>query len=183
MFITFCSCSVRVSLAALLLAGTSVAAAPTAVAERCEISGDIQLMPEIRPVVDRMLASSSTFRAQYCRVADAPSLVVGVGVDPALSLDRLRSQTTIRRYHSGLIVAIVALAPGRHWEEWIAHEFEHILEQMEGLDLPQAAARGADVWYTGASRFETVRAIMAGRAVFDEVRHDSIAVAGPSSSE
>ncbi len=53
----------------------------------------------------------------------------------------------------------------------IAHEFEHILEQLDGVDLPSMAARPATGVHAVASsgRFETDRAIAAGRQVEREV--------------
>jgi hypothetical protein len=50
--------------------------------------------------------------------------------------------------------------------ELIAHEMEHILEQLEGVDLQ---ARGGVVWKSGDTAFETSRAIEAGRQAAREV--------------
>jgi hypothetical protein len=54
----------------------------------------------------------------------------------------------------------------------IAHEFEHILEQLDEVDLPSMAARPATGVHTvpGSDHFETDRAIAAGRAVRAEVK-------------
>ena len=64
----------------------------------------------------------------------------------------------------------MAIAPGSHPGEWIAHEFEHILELLDGRNLPQLASNHAkDVWYSGSDTIETDRAIRAGRTVRDEM--------------
>lgn len=131
----------------------------------------IQLAPELRSEVEDLLHRSATFRAQYQRIAEARSLVIGVTVDVSLCATSYRARTTFRRYQSGLIVAHVAVGPGSHRGEWIAHEFEHILEQLDGRNLPQLANTHAnDVWYSGRDVIETDRAIRAGRAVRDEMR-------------
>ena len=54
----------------------------------------------------------------------------------------------------------------------IAHEFEHILEQLDGVDLRSMATRVATGVHLvpGSGHFETDRAIAAGRQVADEVR-------------
>jgi hypothetical protein len=162
--------------------GVSSAAAQSM--EPCELSREIQFVPEIRPLVERMLASSATFRGQYCRAADAPGLMVGVVLDPSLPVEIVRSRTTIRRYQSGLIVAIVAIAPGRRQEEWIAHEFEHILEQLEGVDLPAlAVAQAGRVWSTGTGMFETARAVEAGRTVLSELHRSPPPASASHASE
>src|SRR5215831_18612671 len=87
----------------------------------------IQFAPELRPDVDRMLERSATFRAQYRRIAEARSLIVGVRTDVRLCETSFRARTTFNRYRSGLVVADVMIAPSAHPGEWIAHEFEHIL--------------------------------------------------------
>jgi hypothetical protein len=67
-------------------------------------------------------------------------------------------------------VAAVTVSPGAHQEEWIAHEFEHILEQLDGQNLPQMARSHAkDVWFSGSDVIETDRAIKAGRTVRREM--------------
>jgi hypothetical protein len=131
----------------------------------------IQFAPELRSEVDDLLRRSPTFRAQYQRIAEAGSVVVGVRVDVSLCETSYRARTTFRRYQSGVIVAAVAIGPGPRRGEWIAHEFEHILEQLDGRDLPKLASNHAnDVWYSGSDVIETDRAIRAGRAVRDELR-------------
>ena len=131
----------------------------------------IQFAPELRSEVDDLLRRSPTFRAQYQRIAEAGSVVVGVNVDVRLCETSYRARTTFRRYQSGVILAAVAIGPGSHRGEWIAHEFEHILEQLDGRDLPKLANNHSNgVWYSGSDVIETDRAIRAGRAVRDELR-------------
>jgi len=118
-----------------------------------------------------MLRSSATFRSQYQRIADTKSIVVGVRINPALLEGHFRAQSTFHRYYSGLIVVAVSIGPGSHQAEWIAHEFEHILEQLDGCNLPRLASGGArDVWYSGQNMIETARAVRAGHTVRDELR-------------
>jgi hypothetical protein len=131
----------------------------------------IQFAPELRSEVDDLLRRSPTFRAQYQRIAEADSVVVSVNLDVRLCETSYRARTTFRRYQSGVIVAAVAIGPGSHRGEWIAHEFEHILEQLDGRNLPQLAnSHAKGVWYSGSDVIETDRAIRAGRTVGDELR-------------
>ncbi len=54
--------------------------------------------------------------------------------------------------------------------ELIAHEVEHIIEQLDGLDLARLARLApVTVWATGDQRFETQRATQMGRLVAAEV--------------
>src|SRR5262245_53239683 len=131
----------------------------------------IQFAAELQRDVEELLQYSPTFRAQYQRIAGTPKIVVGVRVDVKLTQTLYRARTTFRRYSSGLIVADVRIGPGPHRGESIAHEFEHILEQLDGQDLKQMARNNAkDVWYSGDDVIETERAIKAGRTVRDELR-------------
>jgi hypothetical protein len=53
--------------------------------------------------------------------------------------------------------------------QYIAHEFEHLLEFAEGLNLSfESERKGSGVWRT-VNGFETQRAIDAGRQVAREV--------------
>jgi hypothetical protein len=140
----------------------------------------IQFAPELRPDVDRMLQQSATFREQYRRIAEAESLIVGVRTDVRLCETGFRARTKFNRYRSGLIVADVIIAPGAHPGEWIAHEFEHILELLGGRKLAQlASSRASDVWFSGTDVIETDRAIRAGRTVRDELEESEKAT-GPA---
>jgi hypothetical protein len=137
----------------------------------CSVTTSLQISSELQRPVDRMLSVSPTFVNQYCRLVRARGLLVGVRMDIELMERRLRARSIVRRYGSGLVVVAVAIAPGPRHEEWIAHEFEHILEQLDGLDLSELArGRARHVWFSGPALIETHRAIQAGRTVHDEVR-------------
>ena len=66
----------------------------------------------------------------------------------------------------GVIVAIVSVPPAANAIELVAHEMEHVIERVEGRDLPREARRRASgVWETFRGRFESRRAIEVGRQV------------------
>ena len=57
--------------------------------------------------------------------------------------------------------------------EIVAHEFEHIIEQLDNIDLAAKARRARSGVHTldlGRSIFETRRALKVGRRVAGEVR-------------
>ena len=64
--------------------------------------------------------------------------------------------------------AQVYLNPALNTAEFIAHEVEHILEQLDGVDLHAQAGNGV-VWKRSGGRFETERAIETGRRVAREI--------------
>ena len=119
--------------------------------------------------VAAMLKASSTFREQCRRLAESPSVRVTIRKNAWL-LDRsFRAKSRIERSRAGLILALVEITPSGSPAEWIAHEFEHILEQMDGWKLSEMVGRGP-AWRSSENMFETERAIRAGRRVADELR-------------
>jgi hypothetical protein len=155
-----------------LLVGPGVAPAGAQSIAPWELSDKIQVSDQLHGEVGRMLRSSATFRSQYRRIAQARSILVGVRVDPTLIITNMKARSLVRRYDSGLIVVAVSIGPGPSQGEWIAHEFEHVLEQLEGLNL-RALVRNrlAHVWFSGEGAMETARAVRAGQAVREELRH------------
>lgn len=162
----------RLSILWLAVSAVSSALAfaePSAIWRRA--ANNIQLQRELRPGVEQMLRTSPTFRVQYQRVSEARALQVGVRIDPTLALRTNRAESTIRRYNSGLMIAEVAIGPSGDRAQWIAHEFEHIIEQLDGWHLPSMIGGGSrELWYGSGGMIETRRAIRVGRVVMEEMR-------------
>ena len=53
--------------------------------------------------------------------------------------------------------------------EWIAHELEHVIEQMEGVRVAETCAHYPRLCETVPGAVDTIRARRAGRAVLTEV--------------
>jgi hypothetical protein len=123
--------------------------------------------------VNLMLVGSATFRTQCDRLRDVEPLIVYVRLDRDAAVPasrRSRAEGVIQRYQFGRIKATVTLWSDEHAVELIAHELEHVIEYMEGVDYRRLALtfRGG-VWNDGSDRFETNRAIQAGARVAAEV--------------
>jgi hypothetical protein len=112
--------------------------------------------------VAALIQASSTFRAQCERIASARNL--RVDVELVQTLGAVRGETTITRYEAGAVRAEVRIAFGQDYRELIAHEFEHIIEQLDGVNLRVEADRGR-AWLVDGHVFETRRASEAGRRV------------------
>jgi hypothetical protein len=126
----------------------------------------------VRGVAAAMLRASPTFRRQCARLARAPDLIVTVSHVQMAGSRPYVAITRIHRRADGRLAADVYIGPGGDREELLAHEFEHIIEQLDGIDLAALAKRpGTGVHVVpNASEFETDRAVTIGRQVASEIR-------------
>ena len=130
---------------------------------------NLEAAPVFRPFLEKMWESSPTFRDQCRKLATETGLRVSVLVEdtPGRSL-AFHARTVLSHQYGLLVSAQVYLQPGLGAAEFIAHELEHILERLDGVDLQAQVGNGA-VWKSGDRAFETRRAIEAGRRVGREV--------------
>jgi hypothetical protein len=149
----------------LLVASGAIGVAAEREAAPPVVPSVIQVDARLEPLVARMLARSPTFRRQCRAIADIPGVVVVVRLVPPAKRTDVHATTELHRYGSGLVVARVAVPAAVPQAELIAHEFEHVLEFAEGVDLaalvtasPGEASRASD------GSFETRRAVAVGRA-------------------
>ena len=168
------------ALSAAFLTVTALACPPAASANGSLVDGpppnrpvvvpsNLEVAPVFRPFVDRMWQSSPTFKRQCGRLAAAARL--RVSLIPEYLADRALSsnaRTVLRHQDGSLVAALVHLRPSASATELIAHEMEHILEQLDGVDLQMQAGNGV-VWKSGDGTFETRRAIEVGQRVAREV--------------
>jgi hypothetical protein len=165
--------------AAMVLAGWTVT--PDRAFACTALPTTIQVDDLLEPVVDDLLAASPTFSRQCERIADVPLVRVSVRQLPKGEESCCRARTTIRRYPSGALIAWVEIPSPRtrlEYAELLGHEFEHILEQIDLVDLNAQADRGAGAARLGDGAYETARARRAGAAVAVEV-----AIKGTTSAE
>lgn len=132
------------------------------------IPSNVDVPRDLERVLARIHDRSPVFRAQCDRIGKAVNLRVKVRIDTAIP-SRCRAFTVVqRRGHE--IHADVHLPPSAALTELVGHEFEHLLEQIEGLDLRKLArVKGSGVHEVEGGVFETDRAQGAGRVVAVEV--------------
>jgi hypothetical protein len=118
---------------------------------------------------------SETFRSQCDRLAQTPRVRVTLAI--VSSLPSGRAQTVMHRFASGAMTANVEILFGENYRELLAHELEHILEQVDGVDLRLEAAAGR-AWLLPGGAFETRRAFVTGVQVLREV--ESTLAHGPA---
>ena len=126
--------------------------------ETFSIPANLHMSRDLQPRFNVMLAASPTFRSQCQRLADQTDLYVRLIVDPRLTDGPIRAQSVISRLRSGAVVAFVSIGASPDPAEWLAHEIEHVIEQLEGVKLHALAAMNQNVWRTSRDTFETDRA-------------------------
>ena len=137
---------------------------------RIELPPTIQIVSTLDLVTQALLQRSDTFRAQCARIAQTPHVRVVVVMTPHLTGAAMRrARTSIRRYSTGAIHALVELPIVGEHAELLAHEFEHVVEQMEGIDLAERLRAGDEDVAQTDGYYETARAKAAGLAAMNEM--------------
>jgi len=145
--------------------------AADAVASQLALPPNLMVTPMYRPLVESMLRSSPTFRRQCVRLTGEARLTVRLNMSPPWTRSDIRAKTHMTR-RAGRLTAEIDIFRFNDDIELIAHEIEHVIEQLDGVDLPLRAASG-DTGVRALSAdavFETTRAIRVGQKVAGEVR-------------
>ena len=168
------------ALTATLLAPTTApyanggAATPRTVcdADAPTLPPSIAIEKGLEPIVQWTLENSPTFR-QQCRVlAAAPELSATVRVIARTPDSTERALSVVRRLPSGRIDVSIEIRSSASLSELLGHEFEHVIEQLDGVNLRQLQASG-EARRIQSGAFETRRAIDAGQRVSAEVLDNS----------
>jgi hypothetical protein len=134
---------------------------------------NMHVNPVLVQIVTALLASSPAFAAQCAQIADAR--FVRITINPVMSsstTSRGSARTAMRRFTAGALVAVVdmpvPLTMGEY-AELFGHELEHVIEQIDGVDLQAMtdAHEGASRLADGA--YETVRARRAGLLIAEQI--------------
>ena len=131
------------------------------------LPANLEVDPMFQVVVEGLRQRSPAFRRQIARIEAAQPFRVRV-----LPEERVRPTTgvdarTVFTFDRGAL-ARAHIYLRMTTTELIAHEVEHIVEQLDGIDLRAQAGNGV-VWKSHDNAFETSRAIRAGRLVVQEV--------------
>jgi hypothetical protein len=143
-------------------------------AARCQANAAaLRIAPSLRPLVADLCRRAPTFRRQVTRLAADRDFLITVEQKPAPPTVTWRAHTSMTRVGGRLRSADVAIRPGAPHlvAELLGHEFEHILEQLDGVDLQRWVGRSG-VYRVGSGAesapIETARAQEVGRLVARE---------------
>ena len=138
------------------------------------LPSNIQMPADLRQLFQRIYHRSPTFRGQCEKISAANDVRVEIVLD--LSIPRFcRAFTNVRRTPHGMH-AEIHVRPGALLVELLAHEFEHVIEQLEGVDMRALAKkRGSGVREVFFEIFESDRAQRVGQTVVREEQIGSTA--------
>ena len=142
------------------------------IAGQVEIPSNLKISSMYRELLETMLRQSPTFRRQMLRIAGAQQLIVYLKMTAPMWPCNVRATTQFVRAGNGLLAANVAIAPLHNDVELIAHELEHVIEQLDDVDLPARARQAHSGVYATPGEgvlFETIRATRIGQQVAREV--------------
>jgi hypothetical protein len=152
----------------LLTITTARPAASQDVRDQSPVPHNLVVPDMVRPLVTAMWRQSPTFRRQCARLADNPN--VTVSIELASRTRHRRARSRVDRHETGLHASVeIELRTPEMYVEYISHELEHVLEIVDGVDLPLLARRGLDGVFSGADQYETARARSVGQMVAHEV--------------
>jgi len=138
---------------------------------RAELPPNLTFPDSYRELIESMLERSPTFRRQCVRLANAPAVTIQVQTLHPHAPGSARARTDIVRGEGGRIEATVFIRPLYDPAELIGHELEHIIEQIDGVDLRlRSALPGTGVHVCVDGSFETIRAVRTGVLVSKETR-------------
>jgi hypothetical protein len=121
-----------------------------------------------RPLLDQLWARSVTFRAQCRRLAGARAVVL---LHTASAKETpWTAESRIGVLSNGRVMARVRVRAGRESVEVLAHELEHVIEQIDGVQLFLDVSRPGSGTTLAGGAFETRRATDAGRRAAKEVQ-------------
>jgi predicted ATP-grasp superfamily ATP-dependent carboligase len=143
------------------------------IAGQVEIPSNLKISSMYRELVETMLSESPTFRRQMLRIAGSHQLTVYLKMTAPQWPRDVRAMTQFVRAGTGLLAANIEIAPLQNDVELIAHELEHVIEQLDDIDLrARARQRNSGVHDAtgGGTLFETIRATRIGQQVAREVR-------------
>jgi hypothetical protein len=133
------------------------------------LPANLTVAPVFQSFLDSMWRSSPTFRRQCSRLVAAEGLSVALRLEELQRRPSFDARTVFVRRGGVLVAAHVFLSRSPAAPELIAHEVEHVLEQLDGVDLAAHVGSG-NVWQRADGAFETRRAAEVGQRVAREMR-------------
>src|SRR5215831_9621989 len=120
-----------------------------------ELPSNISAPAGLKDILDSMLTRSPTFRRQCELLRDAGKVRIDIRIIPSQTC-LYRATSIVQRFDGGFVLIHMRFVAPGDYIEMIGHEFEHAVEQTEGIDLKALASdRCCKVYEVEKGIFET----------------------------
>lgn len=126
----------------------------------------------LRALLEEVMRRSPTFRHQMAELRGAPHVRMAISYGDVSTWHVLRAESTVSRYEWGALHIDTRLYTVRDVIEVVAHEMEHVCEQIEGIDVRALSQQRNSGVYSVGRHFETRRANLIGK----QVAHEALGV-------
>jgi hypothetical protein len=132
------------------------------------LPANLRVPDGVLPLVRTMWLRSPTFRRQCARLVENPAVTVTIAFSSPRA--NVHARTHIARDGAGIFATVeIGSSSPDVFVEHIAHELEHILEEIDGVDHLRLVRQGVDGILISEGDYETARARAIGRKVAREV--------------
>ena len=135
------------------------------------VTASVVVDAKLQGLIAELLSRSPAFRRQWQRLERFPRLSIRIELVHANHVEGgAHAATRISLLPDGSLHAEVAIPGGHRLAELVAHEVEHVLERLDGVNVVRQHALGDNSVRRASANFETARAVLVGQLVAKEVR-------------
>ncbi len=149
------------------------------------LPSNFKVPEKLQPVLEEVARRSPKFRGQLQELRHHPHVRMTLSYGNLSIWHVVRAESHVEKFEFGAVRIDTRLYTAEDVVDVIAHELEHVCEQIEGIDVRALAhQRGSGVSDVGG-HYETKRAVMAGHQVAEEalgVNADAVRLASASES-
>jgi hypothetical protein len=135
-----------------------------------DVPPNLRVPRDLRPLLAQALKRSPTLQRQLQTLLHTQRVRMSVSYGGLRGMRLFQAHSTVTHHEFGALIVDTTLFAPADMVELLAHEIEHVCEQIEGVDLKALAQRHDSGVYDVGGHYETQRAIAAGHRVGREIR-------------
>jgi len=135
-----------------------------------DLPPNLRVPRDLRPILEQAMRRSATFQRQLQMLRQTQRVRMSVTYGGVRGMRMFQAHSTVTRHQYGALMVDTELFAPADMVELVAHEIEHVCEQIEGVDLRALSLRHDSGVYDMGGHYETQRAIAAGHRVSRELR-------------
>jgi hypothetical protein len=134
-----------------------------------DLPPNLRVPHDLRPLLQQALRRSPTFQRQMQTLLHTQRVRMAIAYGGPRGTNMFLARSVVTHHQWGALLVNTTLFVPADMIELVAHELEHVCEQIEGVDLRLLAGRRDSGVYDVGGHYETQRAITVGRRVAHEV--------------